>query len=133
MKDIIESAWLNREMLKESKTQDTIREVIEQLDKGKIRVAEPTANGWQVNEWIKKAVILYFPIQKMETMHAGPMEFHDKMKLKTNYEKLGVRVVPHAVARYGSYLASGVIMMPSYVNIGAYVDTGTMVDTWATV
>ena len=133
MKQIIESAWTNRELLKDSKTQDTIREVIEQLDKGKIRVAEPTSNGWQVNEWVKKAVILYFPIQKMETMHAGPLEFHDKMKLKSNYEKLGVRVVPHAVARYGAYLAPGVIMMPSYVNIGAYVDSGTMVDTWATV
>jgi 2,3,4,5-tetrahydropyridine-2-carboxylate N-succinyltransferase len=133
MKQIIESAWANRELLKDSKTQDTIREVIEQLDKGKIRVAEPTPNGWQVNEWVKKAVILYFPIQKMETMHAGPLEFHDKMKLKTDYEKLGVRVVPHAVARYGAYLASGVILMPSYVNIGAYVDSGTMVDTWATV
>lgn len=133
MKNSIESAWNNRELLKDSKTLETIREVIEQLDKGKIRVAEPTANGWQVNEWIKKAVILYFPIQKMETLNAGPMEFHDKMKLKTGYEKLGVRVVPHAVARYGAYLASGVILMPSYVNIGAYVDSGTMVDTWATV
>lgn len=133
MKNIIESAWTNRELLKDNKTQEAIREVIEQLDKGKIRVAEPTSSGWQVNEWIKKAVILYFPIQKMETMNAGPLEFHDKMKLKTNYEKLGVRVVPHAVARYGAYLAHGVIMMPSYVNIGAYVDSGTMVDTWATV
>lgn len=133
MKEIIESAWTNRALLKDSKTQDTIREVIEQLDKGKIRVAEPIKNGWQINEWIKKAVILYFPIQKMETMNAGPLEFHDKMKLKSNYEKLGVRVVPHAVARYGAYLASGVIMMPSYVNIGAYIDSGTMVDTWATV
>lgn len=133
MKEIIESAWSNRELLKDSNIQDTIREVIEQLDKGKIRVAEPTSNGWQVNEWIKKAVILYFPIQKMETLNAGPLEFHDKMKLKTGYEKLGVRVVPHAVARYGAYLAPGVIMMPSYVNIGAYVDSGTMVDTWATV
>ncbi len=133
MKEIIESAWTNRELLKDAKTQDTIREVIDQLDKGKIRVAEPTSSGWQVNEWIKKAVILYFPIQKMETFNAGPLEFHDKMKLKTDYKKLGVRVIPHAVARYGAYLASGVIMMPSYVNIGAYVDSGTMVDTWATV
>ena len=133
MKEMIESAWANRELLKEEKTQKVIREVIEQLDKGKIRVAEPIENEWQVNEWIKKAVILYFPIQKMETFNAGPLEFHDKMKLKTDYEKLGVRVVPHAVARYGAYLASGVIMMPSYVNIGAYVDSGTMVDTWATV
>ena len=133
MKYSIESAWDNRELLKDSKTQEIIREVIEQLDKGKIRVAEPHTDGWRVNEWVKKAVILYFPIQKMETMNAGPLEFHDKMKLKTDYEKLGVRVVPHAVARYGAYLASGVILMPSYVNIGAYVDSGTMVDTWATV
>ncbi|MBI3500813.1 MAG: 2,3,4,5-tetrahydropyridine-2,6-dicarboxylate N-succinyltransferase [Bacteroidetes bacterium] len=133
MKEIIESAWNNRELLKQEKIQNAIREVIEQLDKGKIRVAEPTSSGWQVNEWIKKAVILYFPIQKMETFNAGPLEFHDKMKLKSNYKKLGVRVVPHAVARYGAYLAPGVILMPSYVNIGAYVDSGTMVDTWATV
>src|SRR3954462_1937780 len=111
MQNIIENAWANRELLKDAETRKTILEVIEQLDKGKIRVAEPTSNGWQVNEWIKKAVILYFPIQKMETFNAGPLEFHDKMKLKTGYEKLGVRVVPHAVARYGAYLAPGVIMM----------------------
>ncbi|HEY6161161.1 MAG TPA: 2,3,4,5-tetrahydropyridine-2,6-dicarboxylate N-succinyltransferase [Bacteroidia bacterium] len=133
MQQIIEAAWADRELLKQEKTQQTIREVVEALDKGKLRVAEPTAKGWQVNEWIKKAVILYFPIQKMETLEAGPMEFHDKMKLKTNYAGLGVRVVPHAVARYGAYLAKGVILMPSYVNIGAYVDSGTLVDTWATV
>ena len=133
MQQIIEAAWENRELLKDEKTLLTIRNVIEQLDKGTIRVAEPLENGWKVNEWIKKAVILYFPIQKMETLHAGPMEFYDKMKVKTNYEQLGVRVVPHAVARYGAFLARGVIMMPSYVNIGAYVDSGTMVDTWATV
>ena len=133
MQQIIEAAWENRELLKDEKTLVTIRNVIEQLDKGTIRVAETIENGWKVNEWIKKAVILYFPIQKMETLHAGPMEFYDKMKLKTNYEQLGVRVVPHAVARYGAFLARGVIMMPSYVNIGAYVDSGTMVDTWATV
>ncbi|MEW6469535.1 MAG: 2,3,4,5-tetrahydropyridine-2,6-dicarboxylate N-succinyltransferase [Bacteroidota bacterium] len=133
MQNIIESAWNNRELLKEKQTQDAIREVIERLDKGVLRVAEPKEGGWQVNEWVKKAVILYFPIQGMETLHAGPLEFHDKMKLKSDYAKLGVRVVPHAVARYGAYLAKGVIMMPSYVNIGAYVDSGTMVDTWATV
>jgi len=133
MQEIIESAWNNRELLKDSKTQDAIREVVEQLDKGKLRVAEPTGEGWKVNDWVKKAVILYFPIQQMETLEAGPMEFHDKMKLKKNYAALGVRVVPHGVARYGSYLAKGVILMPSYVNIGAYVDEGTMVDTWATV
>lgn len=129
----IEHAWDNRELLKTEETQNAIRSVIELLDKGKIRVAEPVGNDWQVNEWIKKAVVLYFPIQKMETIEVGPFEFHDKMKLKTNYAELGVRVVPHAVARYGAYLAKGVIMMPSYVNIGAYVDSGTMVDTWATV
>jgi 2,3,4,5-tetrahydropyridine-2,6-dicarboxylate N-succinyltransferase len=133
IQQIIESSWENRELLKEKVTQDAIREVIEMLDKGKIRVAEPSNNGWQVNEWVKKAVVMYFPIQKMETIEVGPFEFHDKMKLKTNYAEMGVRVVPHAVARYGSFLASGVIMMPSYVNIGAYVDSGTMVDTWATV
>lgn len=129
----IEQAWENRILLKNRETQNNIREVIEKLDKGKLRVAEPTADGWQVNEWIKKAVVMYFPIQQMETIEVGPFEFHDKMKLKTNYAKLGVRVVPHAVSRYGAYLAKGVIMMPSYVNIGAYVDSGSMVDTWATV
>ena len=133
MRDIIEKAWENRELLKEESTQECIRQIIEELDKGRMRVAEPSPTGWIVNDWIKKAVILYFPIQKMETLHAGPMEFHDKMKLKNDYAGQGVRVVPHGIARYGSYLAKGVIMMPSYVNIGAYVDEGTMVDTWATV
>jgi 2,3,4,5-tetrahydropyridine-2-carboxylate N-succinyltransferase len=133
MQQIIEKAWENRELLKEEKTQNTIREVVELLDKGKLRVAEPTGDGWQVNEWIKKAVILYFPIQKMETIEVGPFEFHDKIALKKNYAALGVRVVPHAIARHGAYVAKGVIMMPSYINIGAYVDSGTMVDTWATV
>jgi 2,3,4,5-tetrahydropyridine-2-carboxylate N-succinyltransferase len=131
---IIEQAWENRELLKDLSVQAAINEVVEQLDKGRLRVAEPLPDGrWQVNEWVKKAVILYFPIRKMETIEIGPLEFHDKMQLKKNYAQLGVRVVPHAVARYGAYLASGVIMMPSYVNIGAYVDSGTMVDTWATV
>jgi len=133
LREQIEKAWDNRELLKQDETRGVIQEVIELLDKGKIRVAEPDGDGWKVNEWVKKAVVLYFPIQKMETTTVGPFEFNDKMKLKTNYEALGVRVVPHAVARYGAYLASGVIMMPSYVNIGAYVDSGTMVDTWATV
>ncbi len=133
MKSIIESAWENRELLKELETQQAIEQVIEELDKGRLRVAEPTSNGWQVNEWVKKAVVMYFPIRKMETIEVGPMEFHDKMKLKTGYEALGVRVVPHAISRYGAYLAKGVILMPSYVNIGAYVDENTMVDTWATV
>jgi 2,3,4,5-tetrahydropyridine-2,6-dicarboxylate N-succinyltransferase len=133
MKEIIEAAWDNRELLKDKQVVETIEQVIEQLDKGVLRVAEPKGDGWQVNDWVKKAVIMYFPIRQMETLHAGPMEFHDKMKLKSNYASLGVRVVPHAVARYGAYLAKGVIMMPSYVNIGAYVDSGTMVDTWATV
>ncbi|HTA62104.1 MAG TPA: 2,3,4,5-tetrahydropyridine-2,6-dicarboxylate N-succinyltransferase [Bacteroidia bacterium] len=131
---LIEKVWENRELLKDLAVQNTINQVIEELDKGKLRVAEPLPNGqWQVNEWVKKAVILYFPIRKMETIEIGPLEFHDKMQLKKNYAQLGVRVVPHAIARYGAYLASGVIMMPSYVNIGAYVDSGTMVDTWATV
>ena len=129
----IEKAWENRELLKNADTQNAICEVIEMLDKGKLRTAEPIAEGWQVNDWVKKAVIMYFPIQQMETIEVGPFEFHDKMKLKCNYAEQGVRVVPNAVARYGAFLQKGVIMMPSYVNIGAYVDEGTMVDTWATV
>ena len=133
MKEIIENAWDNRSLLNDKATVQAIEHVIEELDKGRLRVAEPVSTGWQVNDWVKKAVIMYFPTRAMETLHAGPLEFHDKMKLKTNYAELGVRVVPHAVARYGAYLAKGVIMMPSYVNIGAYVDAGTMVDTWATV
>lgn len=132
-RNIIESAWENRSELGQSKVREAILETVEMLDKGKIRVAEPLEDGWKVNEWIKKAVILYFPICKMEVIEAPPFEFHDKIPLKRGYEKLGVRVVPHAIARHGSYVASGVIMMPSYVNIGAYVDSGTMVDTWATV
>lgn len=133
LQEQIELAWANRELLKEVDTQEAIREVVSQLDKGVLRVAEPAGDGWKVNEWIKKAVILYFPIQQMQTIEVGPFEFHDKIALKKDYQKLGVRVVPHAIARYGSYLSKGVIMMPSYVNIGAYVDEGTMVDTWATV
>jgi len=136
MRELIEQAWENRELLQESATQEAIRAVIEEIDKGRLRVAEPSANapgGWQVNEWVKKAVVLYFPIQQMETIELGPFEFHDKMLLKTGYKELGVRVVPHGIARYGAYIAPGVIMMPGYVNIGAYVDAGTMVDTWATV
>ncbi|NJO92578.1 MAG: hypothetical protein HC831_29145 [Chloroflexia bacterium] len=132
-KKLVEDAWENRALLDQNETQDAIKECIELIDKGQLRVAEPAQNGWQVNEWVKKAVILYFPIQKMETTEAGVLEFHDKMKLKTGYKELGIRVVPHAVARYGAYISKGVIMMPSYVNIGAYVDEGTMVDTWATV
>lgn len=133
LRTIIENAWEDRELLKNSGTQDSIREVVDLLDKGSLRVAEPTADGWQVNEWIKKAVVLYFPIQKMETFEAGPLEFHDKIPLKRNYAEKGIRVVPHAVARHGAYISPGTILMPSYVNIGAYVDQGTMVDTWATV
>ena len=134
LRSIIEEAWENHELLKKSETVQAIEDVLEAIDKGQLRVAEPLDNGeWQVNEWVKKAVVMYFPIRKMETIEVGPFEFHDKMKLKTNYKELGVRVVPHAVARYGAFISSGVIMMPSYVNIGAYVDAGTMVDTWATV
>ncbi len=130
----IEKAWEDRSLLQTAETISAIEQVIEEIDKGRLRVAEPLESGdWQVNEWVKKAVVMYFPIRKMETFEAGPMEFHDKMALKRNYADLGVRVVPHAVARYGAYLAPGVIMMPSYVNIGAYVGSGTMVDTWATV
>ena len=133
MQNIIEIAWNNRSLLKDSKTQDTIRKVVDLLDQGKLRVAEPTNKGWKVNEWIKKAVILYFPIQKMETLQSGPLEFHDKIPLKNKYKDKGIRVVPHAVSRHGAYISEGVILMPSFVNIGAYVDSGTMVDTWATV
>ena len=133
MREIIEQAWADRSLLQEDKTQEAIREVINQLDLGQLRVAEPTANGWQVNEWVKKAVVLYFPIQKMETLESGIFEYHDKMPLKKGYAEKGIRVVPNAVARHGAYISKGVILMPSYVNIGAYVDEGTMVDTWATV
>ncbi|GJQ07457.1 2,3,4,5-tetrahydropyridine-2,6-dicarboxylate N-succinyltransferase [Capnocytophaga cynodegmi] len=129
----IENAWENRELLQEDNTQIAIREVINLLDSGKLRVAEPTEKGWQVNEWIKKAVVLYFPIQKMETLEAGIFEYHDKIPLKKDYESKGIRVVPNAVARHGAFISKGVILMPSYVNIGSYVDEGTMVDTWATV
>lgn len=133
LRTIIEAAWEDRELLKNNDTQNSIREVVDLLDKGSLRVAEPTNSGWQVNEWVKKAVVLYFPIQKMETLEAGPLEFHDKIPLKRNYAEKGIRVVPHAVARHGAYISPGTILMPSYVNIGAYVDEGTMVDTWATV
>ena len=132
-KTIIQQVWDDRTLLSLSVYREAVESVIEELDKGRLRVAEPAGDGWVVNEWVKKAVILYFPIRKMETFTAGPLEFHDKIPLKHDYVSQGVRVVPQAVARYGAYLAPGVIMMPSYVNIGAYVDEGTMVDTWATV
>ncbi|WP_046757430.1 2,3,4,5-tetrahydropyridine-2,6-dicarboxylate N-succinyltransferase [Kordia jejudonensis] len=133
LQEAIENAWDNRDLLKKEDTQAAIRKVIDLLDVGELRVAEPTTDGWQVNEWVKKAVVLYFPIQKMETLEAGIFEFHDKIPLKRGYKEKGIRVVPHAIARHGAYVSRGVIMMPSYVNIGAYVDEGTMVDTWATV
>jgi 2,3,4,5-tetrahydropyridine-2-carboxylate N-succinyltransferase len=134
MKEIIEKAWEDRSLLQQVETKQAIEHIIEELDKGRLRVAQPNSDGtWQVNDWVKKAVIMYFPIRQMQTIELGPFEYYDKMALKSGYEQLGVRVVPNAVARYGAYLAKGVIMMPSYVNIGAYVDSGTMVDTWATV
>jgi len=133
IKNVIENAWEDRSLLENKVTQDAIRNIIDLLDNGELRVAEPTENGWQVNEWVKKAVVLYFPIQKMETLECGPLEFHDKIPLKRGYKERGIRVVPHAVARHGAYISKGVILMPSYVNIGAYIDEGTMVDTWATV
>lgn len=133
LQQIIETAWDNRELLTETSTIEAIRKVIALLDEGTLRVAEPTTDGWQVNEWVKKAVVLYFPIQKMETLEVGIFEYHDKIPLKTGYKEKGIRVVPHAVARHGAYISAGTILMPSYVNIGAYVDEGTMVDTWATV
>lgn len=130
---IIEEAWENRQMLERPEVQKAITDSVDRLDQGKVRVAEKQGDEWQVNEWVKKAVILYFPLQNMETMEVGPFEFHDKIKLKKNFKAQEVRVVPHAIARYGSHLSKGVVMMPSYVNIGAYVGSGTMVDTWATV
>ena len=136
LKTRIDQAWENRELLHDESYRQTIRQVIDLVDHGQLRTAQPVAEGseeWQVNEWVKKAVLLYFPIQPMRKMQAGELEWFDKMELKHDYERLGVRVVPHAVARYGAYIAPGAILMPSYVNIGAYVDTGTMVDTWATV
>ena len=133
LKSLIDSAWLDRALLKDNEVQQAVFAVVEMLDKGQLRVASPAGDGWQVNDWVKKAVILYFPLRLMETLEAGPLEFHDKIPLKHNYEELGIRVVPHAVARYGSYISPGVIMMPSYVNIGAWIGPGTMVDTWATV
>ncbi len=134
LRSTIESAWDNRDLLKQEETQAAIREVIGLIDVGQLRVAEPTESGiWQVNNWVKKAVVLYFPIQKMETIEVGPFEFHDKIPLKRNYAEKGVRVVPHAIARHGSFIEKGAILMPSYVNVGAWVGSGTMVDTWATV
>jgi 2,3,4,5-tetrahydropyridine-2-carboxylate N-succinyltransferase len=129
----IETIWDDRALLQKAEGQAAVRRVIEMLDKGMVRTAQPEGDGWRVNEWVKKAVLMYFAVQPMRTWHAGEMEFHDKMDLKGDYAALGVRVVPHAVARYGAYIAPGAVLMPSYVNIGAYVDTGTMVDTWATV
>lgn len=135
MKQLIEEAWNNHELLKDKSTQEAIKELINLLDLGKLRVAEPQGDGneWLLNDWIKKGIILYFPMNQCQTIEVGPFEFHDKIPLKKGYEQKEVRVVPHAVARYGSFLAPGVVMMPSYVNIGAYVDSGTMIDTWATV
>ncbi len=129
----IQEAWGNRDLLKDSKYTDAVRAVIEEVDKGRLRVAAPTGNGWVVNEWVKQAILMYFGIQQMQTWNLPPFEFYDKMLLKSNYKELGVRAVPHAVARYGAYIAKNVVLMPSYVNIGAFVDEGSMVDTWATV
>lgn len=133
LKELIQTAWANRELLKDVNYADAVRTVIEEVDKGRLRTAEPTEQGWQVNEWVKQGILMYFGIQQMQTYNLPPFEFYDKMKLKSGYAALGVRAVPHAVARYGAYLAKNVVLMPSYVNIGAYVDEGTMVDTWATV
>jgi 2,3,4,5-tetrahydropyridine-2-carboxylate N-succinyltransferase len=133
LEKLIQDAWENRELLKNETYTNAVKNVIEKVDKGELRTATPVSDSWQVNEWVKQAILLYFGIQQMETYTLPPFEFYDKMKLKSNYKELGVRAVPHAVARYGSYLAKNVVLMPSYVNIGAYVDEGTMVDTWATV
>lgn len=133
LKDIIEIAWEDRSLLAKAEVVDAIREVVNYVDRGMLRVAEPDGDQWKVNDWVKKAIVLYFPIQQMETIEVGPFEFHDKIPLKKDYKAQGVRVVPHAIARYGSFIESGAILMPSYVNIGAWVGSGTMVDTWATV
>lgn len=133
MQELIAAAFNNRELLKEQKYQDAVRSVIEDVDKGKLRVCAPGENGWETQQWVKQAILLYFAIQPMQTWNVEPFEFYDKMLLKKDYASIGVRAVPHAVARYGSYIAKNVVLMPSYVNIGAYVDEGTMVDTWATV
>ena len=134
LKTLIEEAWENRERLKDKAVREAVNRVIIMLDRGELRVAEPMAGGeWQVNAWVKKAVILFFPLQEMETIEVGPFEFYDKIPLKRNYASLGVRVVPPAVARFGAFIERGAILMPSYVNIGAWVGSGTMVDTWATV
>lgn len=142
LKSLIQQAWASRDLLKTQRYESAVREVIEEIDKGRLRVAEPSdtvrlndaeGKGWVTNEWVKQAILMYFGIQQMQTYTLEPFEFYDKMKLKSNYKELGVRAVPHAVARYGAFLGKNVVLMPSYVNIGAYVDEGTMVDTWATV
>jgi 2,3,4,5-tetrahydropyridine-2-carboxylate N-succinyltransferase len=133
LQNLILEAWSNRDLLKEATYSDAVRAVIEDVDKGRLRVASPEGDKWVVNEWVKQAILMYFGIQQMQTWELPPFEFYDKMLLKSNYKELGVRAVPPAVARYGAYIASSVVLMPSYVNIGAYVDAGTMVDTWATV
>ena len=133
LKTTIEAAWQDRALLKDTKYSDAVRAVIEEVDKGRLRVAAPQGDQWVVNEWVKQAILMYFGIQQMQTWEIAPFEFHDKMLLKSGYAALGVRAVPHAIARYGAYLAKNVVLMPSYVNIGAYVDEGPMVDTWATV
>ena len=133
MKELIDIVWNNRDLLKEKKYSDAVKSTLEKLNKGEIKVAEKIDSKWIVNEWVKKAVILFFPLMEMKTIELGPFEFHDKIKLKTNYKKQGVRVVPHAIARYGAFIHKGVVLMPSYVNIGSNIGSGTMIDTWATV
>lgn len=131
--ELVDAIWQNKALLQDTAYSNFVKGVIEELNSGKIRVAEKIGNEWKINEWVKQAILMYFIIQPMETMHSGPLEYYDKIPLKTNYQEAGVRVVPSAIARYGSYVAQRVILMPSYINIGAYVDEGTMVDTWATV
>ena len=139
LQHLVQAAWGNRDLLKETMYTEAVKNTIDEVDRGHLRTASPTGVGadgsiiWQVNEWVKQAILMYFGMQQMETMVLPPFEFYDKMKLKSGYARLGVRAVPHAIARYGAYLARNVVLMPSYVNIGAYVDEGTMVDTWATV
>ncbi|MEM0939504.1 MAG: 2,3,4,5-tetrahydropyridine-2,6-dicarboxylate N-succinyltransferase [Bacteroidota bacterium] len=133
LKNLVEQAWEDRSLVKNKDVSVAVKTIIEDLDNGKRRIAEPDGDNWVVQEWLKKAVILYFPLMKMQLIEVGPFQFHDKIKLKSGYDQLGVRVVPHAIARYGAYISPGTVLMPSYINIGAYVDEGTMIDTWATV
>ncbi|MFV8750826.1 2,3,4,5-tetrahydropyridine-2,6-dicarboxylate N-succinyltransferase [Nannocystaceae bacterium ST9] len=132
----ITAAWADRSQLADAEHAEAVRETIALLDRGELRVAEPAGapeDDWVVHAWVKQAILLYFAIQTMQTIELGPFEWHDKIPLKRDWAAAGVRVVPPATARFGAFIERGAILMPSYVNIGAWVGSGTMVDTWATV